>query len=306
MILGTWCGGFGAWKYGPWVGLLLGVIGGAHRWADPRPGDGAVQRRPRHLRRRHQHLRPWRGAASSPSRASRRTVAEPATHRRRRRPIPSINLPFISGGRLFGWRSPDITGWFERRHWFLISDIASLIRGVGRDVSFATLDHPRARAAVGVGPVAHAVRSAAAQFRRGAVRRIEPRRQHLPGALPGHGHQRRPRRARRRLLVGRRVERLPRGSDRRTGVHRPGDEHLRQLATRGGAQRRRALRLRHGAPSARCQERSRSVPRARHGTPHHGHPRAPKAPRDRRRLSASSSRSSPPSASRRSTSSHRR
>ena len=48
-------------------------------------------------------------------------------------------MPFISGGRLFGWRSPDVTGWFERRHWFLISDIAALIRGVGRDVSFATL-----------------------------------------------------------------------------------------------------------------------------------------------------------------------
>ncbi|HEX2783802.1 MAG TPA: ABC transporter permease, partial [Ilumatobacteraceae bacterium] len=29
MILGTWAGGFGAWKYGPWVGLLFGVIAGS-------------------------------------------------------------------------------------------------------------------------------------------------------------------------------------------------------------------------------------------------------------------------------------
>ncbi len=29
MIIGTWAGGFGAWKYGPWYGLLFGVIAGA-------------------------------------------------------------------------------------------------------------------------------------------------------------------------------------------------------------------------------------------------------------------------------------
>ncbi|MGZ4771108.1 MAG: ABC transporter permease, partial [Ilumatobacteraceae bacterium] len=29
MILGSWAGGFGAWKYGPWVGLLLGIIAGS-------------------------------------------------------------------------------------------------------------------------------------------------------------------------------------------------------------------------------------------------------------------------------------
>ncbi|MDB0005989.1 hypothetical protein N9E02_01985, partial [Ilumatobacteraceae bacterium] len=28
MILGTWFGAFGAWKWGPWVGLVLAVLGG--------------------------------------------------------------------------------------------------------------------------------------------------------------------------------------------------------------------------------------------------------------------------------------
>ncbi|MGA1352876.1 MAG: ABC transporter permease subunit, partial [Ilumatobacteraceae bacterium] len=28
MILGTWFGGWGAWQYGPWVGLLFAVLGG--------------------------------------------------------------------------------------------------------------------------------------------------------------------------------------------------------------------------------------------------------------------------------------
>ncbi|MEO7370977.1 MAG: ABC transporter permease, partial [Ilumatobacteraceae bacterium] len=29
MIIGTWAGGFGAWKWGPWEGLLLGIIAGS-------------------------------------------------------------------------------------------------------------------------------------------------------------------------------------------------------------------------------------------------------------------------------------
>ena len=29
MILGTWFGAFGAWKYGPWIGFLFAIFGGA-------------------------------------------------------------------------------------------------------------------------------------------------------------------------------------------------------------------------------------------------------------------------------------
>ena len=28
MVFGTWFGGFGAWKFNAWAGLLLGVLGG--------------------------------------------------------------------------------------------------------------------------------------------------------------------------------------------------------------------------------------------------------------------------------------
>ena len=138
MILGTWAGGFGAWKYGPWVGLLLGIIAGSiggliHALATVRfnvdhviSGVAINIFAPGATRfLSEQVFLPHGGGASNspPQQAA----------------IPSINLPFISGGRLFGWRSPDVAGWFERRHWFLISDIAALIRGIGRDVSFATL-----------------------------------------------------------------------------------------------------------------------------------------------------------------------
>ena len=138
MIIGTWAGGFGAWKYGPWYGLLFGIIAGSivgliHALATVRfnvdhvvsgvainifaPGAARFLSE--------QVFTPHGGGPSnSPPQKS---------------AIQSIDLPFISGGRLFGWRSPDVAGWFEKRHWFLISDIGALIRGVGREVSFATL-----------------------------------------------------------------------------------------------------------------------------------------------------------------------
>ncbi len=138
MILGTWAGGFGAWKYGPWVGLLLGIIAGSiggliHALATVRFNvdhvisgvainifaPGAARFLSEQIFTPH-----GGGASNSPPQQS---------------AIQSINLPFISGGRLFGWRSPDVAGWIEKRHWFLVSDVAALIRGIGRDVSFATL-----------------------------------------------------------------------------------------------------------------------------------------------------------------------
>lgn len=138
MILGTWGGGYGAWKWGPWEGLLLGVIMGSvggliHALATVRFNvdhvisgvainifaPGATRFLSEQIFTNH-----GGGASNSPPQKS---------------AIEVINLPFISGGRLFGWRTPDVAGWFERRHWFLVSDVAALIRGIGRDVSFATL-----------------------------------------------------------------------------------------------------------------------------------------------------------------------
>jgi general nucleoside transport system permease protein len=138
MIIGTWAGGFAAWKWGPWEGLLLGVIAGSilglvHAVATVRFNvdhvisgvainifaPGAARFLSEQIFTPH-----GGGASNSPPQAS---------------AIQSLNLPFIAGGRLFGWKSPDIAGWFEIRHWFIISDIAAVVRGVGRDVSFATL-----------------------------------------------------------------------------------------------------------------------------------------------------------------------
>ena len=139
MILGTWFGGFGAWKYGPWVGLLLGILGGSlgglvHAVATVRfnvdhvisgvainiLAGGATKFLSAQTFVGHQ----GGGLSQSPAQKA---------------PIPSINVPFLSGGRLFGWQSPDALRWIERRHWFLISDVSNLVRGLTRDLSLATL-----------------------------------------------------------------------------------------------------------------------------------------------------------------------
>lgn len=139
MILGTWFGAYGAWKFGPWVGLLVGIGGGMlggliHALATIRfnvdhvisgvainiLAGGATNFLSSQFFVGHQ----GGGLSQSPPQKA---------------PIPSINLPVISGGEVFGWKSPDVAGWIERRHWFLVSDMASLIRGVTRDLSWATL-----------------------------------------------------------------------------------------------------------------------------------------------------------------------
>ena len=52
----------------------------------------------------------------------------------------SIDRPAVPRRRPhLGWKTPDILGWFEQKHWFLIGDIAAVVRGAGRDVSCATL-----------------------------------------------------------------------------------------------------------------------------------------------------------------------
>src|SRR5215203_5213674 len=39
-------------------------------------------------------------------------------------PIGRFTLPLLSGGALFGWRTPDPLGWLEDKEWFAASDVA--------------------------------------------------------------------------------------------------------------------------------------------------------------------------------------
>jgi simple sugar transport system permease protein len=139
MIMGTWFAAWGAWQFGPWWGVVIGVLGGAFggllhavatvtfnvdhivsgvainilalggmrflsvvAYADPATGGGATQ---------------------SP----------------RVPGIPTIDLPFLAGGQLLGWDTPDLFGWVERQGWILVSDLGGVLRGITGGLSWLTI-----------------------------------------------------------------------------------------------------------------------------------------------------------------------
>ena len=56
--------------------------------------------------------------------------------------VPTVGrftFPFLAGGDLFGWKTPDILGWFEKKDWFFVSDIAGIARGLTSNMSWVTL-----------------------------------------------------------------------------------------------------------------------------------------------------------------------
>ena len=140
MIFGTWFGGWGAWKYGPWVGLLLGIIAGSaggliHALAVVKFNVnhvisgvainlfafGAMRYMSELV-----YTADIQGAGISQS-------------PQQKYPIPRVNLPFLAGGSIGDWKSPDMLGWLERRQWFAIADLAGILRGLVFNVSWASL-----------------------------------------------------------------------------------------------------------------------------------------------------------------------
>jgi simple sugar transport system permease protein len=138
MIMGAWSGGFIGAKYGPWYGLLAAVVFGAvgalvHAIATVTFGvdhvvsgvainiiaAGLV----RYLSTLMYKGGSWPGPSQSP----------PID------PIPVNGLPVLSGGRFFGWQSPDVFMWISEKNWFFISDVSSVLRGLTGDLSYVTI-----------------------------------------------------------------------------------------------------------------------------------------------------------------------
>jgi ABC-type uncharacterized transport system permease subunit len=138
MILGMWFGAWGAVNYGPWAGLAFGILGGAlgalvHAIATVSFGVDQI----------------ISGVAI--------LIAAPAITRYLSLEIfedydgGSINqsprldsageftFPFLSGGDVFGWKSPDILGWINERGWFVISDLTEVARGITAGLSIFTV-----------------------------------------------------------------------------------------------------------------------------------------------------------------------
>jgi len=139
MILGTWGAGYGAWKWGPWVGLLLGILFGMfggliHAVATVRFNvdqviSGVVLNifafsGARYLSDLLFVGQPGGGVSQSPQQKS---------------GIPKFDTPFLAGGDLFGWQTPDFFGWLEKKRWFLLGDIGGIGKGLTVNLSWLTV-----------------------------------------------------------------------------------------------------------------------------------------------------------------------
>ncbi len=138
MIAGTWFAAWGSWTYGPWQGVVLGIAGGAvfgllHALATVTFNvDHIVSGVAINLL----GLGAMRFLSSivyTGDTGGSVIQSPPITG------IENASFPFLAGGQLFGWQSPDLFGWLEEKSWFFISDIAGILRGFFGDVNWLTL-----------------------------------------------------------------------------------------------------------------------------------------------------------------------
>ncbi|NVI89480.1 ABC transporter permease [Actinomadura sp. BRA 177] len=142
MILGTWTGAWAGYQWGPWIGVLAGIIGGAlggllHAIAtvsfgvDHIVSGVAINILGLGLTQFLAGLIFDTGEAKALGGGPRQSPPVD--------PIMTLTLPVLSGGKIGGWQSPDWLGALEDHHWFLLSDIAGIVRGLTSDMSLLTL-----------------------------------------------------------------------------------------------------------------------------------------------------------------------
>jgi simple sugar transport system permease protein len=138
MIMGAWAGGMIGAQHGPWIGLTAAIIFGAvgaliHAIATITFGvdhvvsgvainiiaAGLV----RYISTIFYKSGAWLGPSQSPDVAS----------------IGTNGIPVLSGGTYFGWKSPDVLTVLAEKHWFFISDLAAVLRGLTGDLSYVTM-----------------------------------------------------------------------------------------------------------------------------------------------------------------------
>jgi ABC-type uncharacterized transport system permease subunit len=133
MILGTWFGAWGALEWGPWAGVLVGIVGGAlggllHAVATVSFGvDHIIS-----------------GVAINIIAPGTTTFlsSEVFGNRTQSPSVPGVGtftMPFLAGGDLFGASTPDVLG--SMRDWdlFFVSDVAGFARGFVSGLSLMAL-----------------------------------------------------------------------------------------------------------------------------------------------------------------------
>ena len=139
MIMGTIFAGWWGWEFGPWMALIGGIVGGIlggllHALATVTFGVNHIVSgfainliAPGVARFMANQLfvgQPGGSVTNSPGNTS---------------SLGRFTVPFLSGGDLFGWTTPDVLGWFEARGWFVVADIAGGLGGLTSNVSYDVL-----------------------------------------------------------------------------------------------------------------------------------------------------------------------
>lgn len=140
MIVGSWLGGYGAWKWGSWAGIAMAMAGGVlvgliHALATVRFNvDHVVSGISINILAAGSteylsiiFFKGQTGGGESQSPAGKGGYGE-------------FDMPFLAGGKIGPWGTPDILGWIERHdNWPLLPDLAALVKGIVSDTSLPTL-----------------------------------------------------------------------------------------------------------------------------------------------------------------------
>ncbi|PZG08224.1 ABC transporter permease [Nonomuraea aridisoli] len=133
MVLGTWFAGWAGYQWGPVAALVAGLLGGAlggllHAIATVSFGVDhiisgvAINLLGPGLTRFLSEVLYREGTAASAAGGA-ITTSPPLSS-----PVPEVSLPVLSDG-------PDLLGKLESTHWFLLSDVAGILRGLTHDVN---------------------------------------------------------------------------------------------------------------------------------------------------------------------------
>ena len=131
MIVGSWLGGYGAWHWGSWAGIGMALVGGSlvgllHAVATVRFNvDHVVSGIAINVLAAGSteylsiiFFKGQQGGGESQSPSGKGGYG-------------SFDMPFLSGGRIGSWRSPDILGWIEKKQSLpLLPDLAAFARGL--------------------------------------------------------------------------------------------------------------------------------------------------------------------------------
>jgi simple sugar transport system permease protein len=138
MILGTWFGAWAGFEFGPWQGVVFGMAGGAmggllHAVATVTFGiDHIVSGVAINILAagvaRFLSVVAFTGRGGGATQSPRVAGG-----------VGRITIPFLGGGELFGWQTPDLFGALERQRWVFVSDLAAVVKGISTGVSLLTI-----------------------------------------------------------------------------------------------------------------------------------------------------------------------